>query len=66
MAVDIFYDGREFKIFKAKRIKRELHGTGCILSAAIAAGLANGMDIKTAVSRAKRYVTRLIMMASYL
>lgn len=36
------------------------HGTGCSLSAAIAARLALGDDVRTAVSRAKVYVTRAI------
>lgn len=33
------------------------HGTGCTLSSAIACGLANGDDLVTAVTKAKRYVT---------
>ena len=33
------------------------HGTGCTLSSAIAANLAKGMDIKTAVKSAKDYIT---------
>jgi hydroxymethylpyrimidine/phosphomethylpyrimidine kinase len=37
-----------------------LHGTGCTLSAAIAAGLAHGDDLEAAVRRAKRYVERAI------
>ena len=36
------------------------HGTGCTLSSAIAAQLAHGYDIKTAVSRAKDYITAAI------
>ena len=32
------------------------HGTGCTLSSAIAAGLARGRDIETAVTRAKEYI----------
>jgi len=60
-AVDVFYDGREFRELRAPRVEgRRLHGTGCILSAAIAAGLALGDDLADAVAEAKRYVTRLI------
>jgi hydroxymethylpyrimidine/phosphomethylpyrimidine kinase len=33
------------------------HGTGCTLSSAIAAGLAKGQDIESAVSSAKAYIT---------
>ncbi|MBI5894396.1 MAG: bifunctional hydroxymethylpyrimidine kinase/phosphomethylpyrimidine kinase [Deltaproteobacteria bacterium] len=58
--VDVLYNGKEFKLFKAKRISKDLHGTGCILSAGIAAGLANGLDIKDAIKNAKKYVTRMI------
>jgi hydroxymethylpyrimidine/phosphomethylpyrimidine kinase len=36
------------------------HGTGCMLSAAIAAGLANGLDLETAVRGAKDFVTGAI------
>lgn len=36
------------------------HGTGCTLSSAVAAGLAKGEDIKTAVRNAKEYVTGAI------
>ena len=33
------------------------HGTGCTYSAAITAGLAQGLDLRAAVGQAKRYVT---------
>jgi len=36
------------------------HGTGCMLSAAITAGLAKGVDLETAVRDAKRFVTGAI------
>jgi hydroxymethylpyrimidine/phosphomethylpyrimidine kinase len=36
------------------------HGTGCMLSAAIAAGLAKGMDLENSVREAKRFVTGAI------
>lgn len=36
------------------------HGTGCTLSSAIAAQLAHGCDIKTAVGKAKEYITGTI------
>jgi len=37
------------------------HGTGCTLSAATAAGLAAGLPLLDAVTRAKRYVTRALV-----
>ncbi|MDF5119822.1 bifunctional hydroxymethylpyrimidine kinase/phosphomethylpyrimidine kinase, partial [Vibrio parahaemolyticus] len=36
------------------------HGTGCTLSAAVAALLAKGVALLEAVARAKRFVTRAI------
>ena len=36
------------------------HGTGCTLSSAIAANLAKGLDLKTAVGEAKSYLTGAI------
>ena len=36
------------------------HGTGCTTSAAIAAGLARGLDLPTAVGEAKKFVTATI------
>jgi hydroxymethylpyrimidine/phosphomethylpyrimidine kinase len=60
-ATDILFDGREFHRFTAERIDTlNTHGTGCTLSAAIAAGLATGMELVDAVGAAKRYVTEAI------
>jgi hydroxymethylpyrimidine/phosphomethylpyrimidine kinase len=48
-------------MFREKRIDSpNTHGTGCTLSSAIAANLANGMDIVAAVGEAKRYITQAI------
>ena len=59
--VDLFYDGREFREFKASRIEtRNTHGTGCTFASAIAAGLAKGLDVMDAVGAAKEYVTEAI------
>lgn len=47
--------------FAAQRIAtRNTHGTGCTLSAAVAAGLARGLPLAEAVAKAKRYVTAAI------
>jgi hydroxymethylpyrimidine/phosphomethylpyrimidine kinase len=42
----------------APRIAAKMRGTGCMLSSAIAAGLAKGMTLADACSLAKHYVTR--------
>lgn len=36
------------------------HGTGCTLSSAITANLAHGMDMLSAVTKAKNYITEAI------
>jgi hydroxymethylpyrimidine/phosphomethylpyrimidine kinase len=60
-ADDLLFDGRSFQEFKAERIQTpNTHGTGCTLSAAIAAELAQGRDVGDAVGLAKRYLTEAI------
>lgn len=57
--VDILYDGKVFEYYEGKRIRADrvvLHGTGCILSSAIAAGLAGGRPVKKAVTEARAYL----------
>jgi hydroxymethylpyrimidine kinase/phosphomethylpyrimidine kinase len=57
-SVDVMFDGRRFREFRAPKISGGgVHGTGCAFSAAIAAYLARGADLDTAVRGAKRYVT---------
>lgn len=60
-ATDVLYDGKSFMEFTAERIESQnTHGTGCTLSAAIAACLAKGMPVREAVKAAKDYVTGAI------
>jgi hydroxymethylpyrimidine/phosphomethylpyrimidine kinase len=42
---------------------KNTHGTGCTLASAVAAGLAQGMQLAAAAERAKRYVTAAIVAA---
>ncbi|MCH5210772.1 MAG: bifunctional hydroxymethylpyrimidine kinase/phosphomethylpyrimidine kinase [Oscillospiraceae bacterium] len=57
---DLLYDGEE-TWFKTEKIDNpNTHGTGCTLSSAISANLAIGYDIKTAVKKAKDYITGAI------
>lgn len=61
--VDILYDGKNFKRFAGRRIrgrKERFHGTGCILSSAIAAGLAKGQSVKRSVEEARKYLNRVL------
>jgi len=57
-AVDLFYDGREFRLLEEDLIKTVwTHGAGCTSSAAIAAGLARGLPVWDAVLLAKKFIT---------
>ncbi len=57
--VDVLWDGRRERVWKRERIDtRNTHGTGCTLSAAIAAGLARGRGLSESVERALDYVER--------
>lgn len=56
--------GAEAAVFTAPRIAtRNTHGTGCTLSAAIAAGLAQGLETGAAVSQAHCYLQKAIAAA---
>jgi hydroxymethylpyrimidine/phosphomethylpyrimidine kinase len=60
-SVDLLVEPMATARLAADRIAtRNTHGTGCTLSAAIAAGLAKGLDLATAVGEAKTYVTAAI------
>ncbi|GJE59896.1 bifunctional hydroxymethylpyrimidine kinase/phosphomethylpyrimidine kinase [Methylobacterium trifolii] len=53
--------------FAAPRVAtRNTHGTGCTLSAAVAAGLARGLPLEEAVAAAKAYVNAAILAADRL
>jgi hydroxymethylpyrimidine/phosphomethylpyrimidine kinase len=57
-AVDVFFDGVELVELRAPRVDtRNVHGTGCTLSAAICARLALGAPLLDAVRAAKAYLT---------
>jgi hydroxymethylpyrimidine/phosphomethylpyrimidine kinase len=57
-AYDLLYDGAAFTEFSAPRLDtRNTHGTGCALSAAIAARLGQGATLEEAVGDAKAYLS---------
>ena len=57
-ANDLLCANGEAKWFEGRRIDNpNTHGTGCTLSSAIAANLAKGYDLETAVRRAKDYIS---------
>jgi hydroxymethylpyrimidine/phosphomethylpyrimidine kinase len=60
-SIDLLVDATSVTRFAGRRIAtRNTHGSGCTLSAAIAAGLAKGLDLKAAARDAKTYVTAAI------
>jgi hydroxymethylpyrimidine/phosphomethylpyrimidine kinase len=60
-AVDVYWDGTTWEELAAKRIPTvNTHGSGCVFSAAIAAGLARGLDPLSAVRAAKEFITGAI------
>jgi hydroxymethylpyrimidine/phosphomethylpyrimidine kinase len=60
-AMDLFFDGKRKFALSAPRIRtRNTHGTGCTFSSAIAACLARGEDLESAVRSAKKYITAAI------
>jgi hydroxymethylpyrimidine/phosphomethylpyrimidine kinase len=62
--VDLLWDGRDWREWRRPRIDTaSTHGTGCTLSAAIAAGLAHGRPLAEAVTDALDYVQRAMRAA---
>jgi hydroxymethylpyrimidine/phosphomethylpyrimidine kinase len=60
-AVDVVYDGEEFTLLRAPFHRgKVIHGTGCTLSAAVAAGLAQGKGPLDAIRRAKDFISGAI------
>ena len=61
--IDTLFDGKKIYLYKGSRLKgkkEKFHGTGCLLSSAIAANLAKGASIRLAVKKAKDYVGKTI------
>jgi len=58
--IDVLVGKDGVKVLRGERVDADVHGTGCALSSAIAAGLALGMDVPGAVERAHAYVQRAL------
>lgn len=62
--VDVLFDGTEWHQWKRPKLAtRSTHGTGCTLSAGVAAGLAHGRPLRDAVEDALRFVNRAMKAA---
>lgn len=58
-ATDVLFNGSEFHAFSAPRVEtRHTHGTGCTLASAIAAELAKGKRLPSAIETSKQFVLR--------
>ncbi len=61
LSTDILFDGSRCHHFSSERIfTSNTHGTGCSYASAIAALLAQGEPLLTAVERAKQFITSAI------
>ncbi len=61
---DVLVTAAGARVWESPRlVSRHTHGTGCTLASAIAAGIAQGLDIESAVDRARTYVQRAIASA---
>lgn len=66
-STDILYMDAKIRPFEFARINtRNTHGTGCTLSSAIAAGIAKGLNVETAIEQATHYVHQSIAFADTL
>ncbi len=61
--VDILFDGRRFRAFEHPRAGRDVHGTGCCLSASILAFLVRGHPLADACARGIEWTSRAIRTA---
>jgi hydroxymethylpyrimidine/phosphomethylpyrimidine kinase len=65
VSMDVLDNAGTVTVFRQRRVRGgELRGSGCILSAAIAAGLGKGMSLEDSVRRAKGFVWEAIREAS--
>ncbi len=62
-AVDIMFDGVSYLELAVERVEGVFHGTGCVFSSAVAAGLALGMNTADAFQTAREFVLKAIRKA---
>ena len=61
---DVLLTREGYRVFESPRIEtRATHGTGCTLASAIAAYMAQGLDLEPAVDKARSYVMEAIRRA---
>ena len=58
--MDLLYENKSFNKFQYKRsYKKEIHGTGCTLSSAVAFYLAKGLEVKPSIKFSKKYLSKI-------
>jgi hydroxymethylpyrimidine/phosphomethylpyrimidine kinase len=61
LSIDHYFDGVQLVELQSPRVATQnTHGSGCVFSAALAAGLAKGSDALAAVHEAKAFITAAI------
>ena len=61
---DILLTGSAVTLYSSPRLKTvHTHGTGCTLASAVAAGIAQGLEVQIATERARKYVFEAIRTA---
>lgn len=58
--VDFLYDGKEIHSFPGTRVPGEIHGTGCVLAASLAAALALGEPLPQAFYRVRQWMEDML------
>ncbi len=65
--IDVFYDGCSFQYFREDRFStKNVHGTGCMFSTAIATELSRGNNMIQSITIAKEFITKIIKESSAL
>ncbi len=59
-AINVLHDGRQAYLFGRPRLNRRVHGTGCLLSAALLAYLAKGKSLPAAAALAADFTREAI------
>jgi hydroxymethylpyrimidine kinase/phosphomethylpyrimidine kinase len=62
-AIDTLYGGKTVLSFSTERLKGEIHGTGCVLSSALAVFIGQGYPVEKAVEKAKGFVEKMLKKA---
>jgi hydroxymethylpyrimidine/phosphomethylpyrimidine kinase len=59
-ATDTLYGGKTVFSFSTERRRHAYHGTGCLLSSAIAVFISSGFPVEKAVEKAKQFVDKML------